>query len=106
MKLYGAFTDMESAPDLFVAFATSQLLKDLGFSLRECRTRNRFCQLQGNLWWKEAFTFSYATYCFPDLFRICHFYQETFCPGACRLANIFFTIVTCDYDNPRSGSVL
>jgi hypothetical protein len=74
VKLYGAFTDMENASDLFIAFATSQLLKDLGFSLRERRRRHRFYQLQANLWREEASTFSYSAYRFLDLFRICHFY--------------------------------
>jgi hypothetical protein len=45
MRLYEAFTDVESATDLFIAFATSQMLKDLDFSLREFRIGQRFCKL-------------------------------------------------------------
>jgi hypothetical protein len=39
MMLHGAFTDVESSSNLFVASAKSQIMQNLSFSLRELRTR-------------------------------------------------------------------
>jgi hypothetical protein len=35
MMLHGAFTDVESSSNLFVASAKSQIMQNLSFSLRE-----------------------------------------------------------------------
>ena len=45
MMLHGAFTDVESLADLFVASATSQMLQNLSLSLREFRNETAIRQV-------------------------------------------------------------